>query len=145
MNESTGDPLGTEPHHSCGPLLHQPVHSIISQLDKPSRMMSRCWSILHSAYMVRTALIASLCAGPVPPLRASSRLRQIHVARLRRLRSGVPNQYLPASHKLLDSLSGADGGIQTTNQQDGRVVGGRGAGGRASVCVYMCMRASEGQ
>lgn len=68
-------------------------------------MMSRCWSILHSAYMVRTALMASLCAGPVPPLRASSRLRQMQVARLRRFRSGVPNQYLPASQSLLNPVA----------------------------------------
>lgn len=81
--------------------------------------MSRCWSILHSAYMVRTALMASLCAGPVPPLRASSRLRQIQVARLRRFPSGVPNQYLPASQPLLDSPAGREiweggGGVRET-------------------------------
>lgn len=85
----------------CICICFQPVHSTKSQLDTPSRMMSRCWSILHSAYMVRTALMASLCAGPVPPLRASSRLRQMQVARLRRFWSGVPNQYLPASQPLL--------------------------------------------
>lgn len=109
----------TEPHRSCQPLLPQPVHSTRSQLDTPSRMMSRCWSILHSAYMVRTALMASLCAGPVPPLRASSRLRQMHVARFRRFESGVPNQYLPASQPLLDPVSRRGRGTryQTTKQE----------------------------
>lgn len=68
--------------------------SAISQLDAPSRIVSRCWSIRHSAYDDRAAMAALRCSGPTDPILASDCDRQTHVARLRSSALGSPNQYL---------------------------------------------------
>lgn len=73
-------------HHTC--------HLTISQLEIPSRMTRRCWSIFQSAYISRVAMTARRWSGPTLPFFASSCDLQMQVARLRKSWLGLPNQYL---------------------------------------------------
>lgn len=93
-------------HHQCALLVHQAskhyslrcvYQSTISQLDTLSLMTSLCWSIFHSAYDDRAAMAALRCSGPTEPCFASACDLQMHVARLRKSLSGVPNQYLSSA------------------------------------------------
>lgn len=69
-------------------------HLDIRQLDTSLQITRVWWSIPHSAYIDRAAMAALRCSGPIDPFLASSCVLQMQVARLRRSRLGVPNQYL---------------------------------------------------
>lgn len=91
---------------------------VISQLDTPSRRVSRCWSICHSAYDDRAAPAAFPCSGPTEPFLASSCDLQMHVARLRSSALGAPNQYLSSAQ--VSAGLARNRGIETKEQQDER-------------------------
>lgn len=82
------------------------IHQLtMSQLETPSLMTSRCWSICHSAYDDRAAPAALRCSGPTDPFLASSCDLQRQVARLRSSVLGVPNQYLSSGRCQLDVVT----------------------------------------
>lgn len=82
------------------------AQSTISQSSTLSRIVRRCWSIFQAAYSVRVDPAALRCAGPRPPSMASSRDRQMQVARFCNSESGLPNQYLSTVSVEVDKRTG---------------------------------------
>ena len=74
------------------------VHSTNSIATASARTVIRILSIFQYEYSDAVARAAFLCHCPLLPWTASSRVRQMHVAKFLPSASGVPNQYLSPSN-----------------------------------------------